>query len=74
MWGRNHKARTHRDQNKNFIPDEAIETSDEERAPLPNKKMYEPPVDEYSSEKISPNAPSDADVKSGFIDDTVMPG
>jgi hypothetical protein len=57
----------------NFIPDEAIRISGEERA-APSVKKNEPPVDEYSSEKISPNAPSDSDVKSGPVDDTVMPG
>lgn len=36
--------------------------------------INEMPASNNSSERISPCEPTDADVKSGYIDDTVMPG
>jgi hypothetical protein len=58
----------------NYIPDEAIQTSTEERKVPKVAKNDAPPVDEYSDEKIPPGTPSNDEVKSGAVDDEVLPG
>ena len=58
----------------NYIPDDAIKRSEEGRAPTHSDKDSSHPIDKFSGESISPLSPSKEDVKSGAIDDTVMPG
>jgi hypothetical protein len=57
----------------NFIPEDAIQISNEEKKSIPQDRK-EPPVDKYSGEKVSLESPSDSATRCGVVDDTVMPG
>ncbi len=56
------------------IPEEAIKDSDRLRKQVDSVGSSRPPVDKYSSEKVSPNQPTNKEVKAEIPDDSVNPG
>ncbi len=57
----------------NFIPDEAIEQSNEARNPKPGT-LAKKNKDSFSEDKMSRDIPADESVRTSRPDDTVQPG